>query len=324
MVIPRELKSGSNSSHSFPGTVVKAFRDYEKKTIDAWDIDENECFNLADQFPISNIDSVEVAKKVIKDHKETQEKLQSSTSISSKTPTKASPGPGKAFRQDTGDSSQISAISKSLNLTSISSSDKNSRNVSNLKPSDSFSAIQKQTNEIKISSVSTGHQVYVFKDLDEDSSRIQKFESILNSSPINLSELEKLSWKGIPKCFRAVCWKLLSDYLPLKKELQKKTIEQKRNSYWESVTECYSPTFLELNHDTLRQILSDIPRMNPLIPIFQNETVQNIFQRILYVWAVRHPASGYVQGINDLLAPFFVVFLTDYIQITSCKMHRKI
>ena len=38
-----------------------------------------------------------------------------------------------------------------------------------------------------------------------------------------------------------------------------------------------------------------------------------IFERILYIWAIRHPASGYVQGINDLVTPFFVIFLTEYI-----------
>lgn len=36
-------------------------------------------------------------------------------------------------------------------------------------------------------------------------------------------------------------------------------------------------------------------------------------ERILYVWALRHPASGYVQGINDLATPFFEVFLSAYI-----------
>lgn len=36
-------------------------------------------------------------------------------------------------------------------------------------------------------------------------------------------------------------------------------------------------------------------------------------ERILYVWAIRHPASGYVQGINDLATPFFQVFLDAYI-----------
>ncbi|MCH88365.1 TBC1 domain family member 22B-like, partial [Trifolium medium] len=30
--------------------------------------------------------------------------------------------------------------------------------------------------------------------------------------------------------------------------------------------------------------------------------------------AIRHPASGYVQGINDLVTPFFVVFLSVYLE----------
>jgi hypothetical protein len=38
-----------------------------------------------------------------------------------------------------------------------------------------------------------------------------------------------------------------------------------------------------------------------------------MFERILYIWAMRHPASGYVQGINDLVTPFFVVFLQEII-----------
>jgi hypothetical protein len=31
------------------------------------------------------------------------------------------------------------------------------------------------------------------------------------------------------------------------------------------------------------------------------------------VWAIQHPESGYVQGINDLVTPFFQVFLSAYI-----------
>lgn len=30
--------------------------------------------------------------------------------------------------------------------------------------------------------------------------------------------------------------------------------------------------------------------------------------------AIRHPASGYVQGINDLLTPFLVVFLSEHLE----------
>ncbi|XP_006600870.3 TBC1 domain family member 22B [Glycine max] len=42
--------------------------------------------------------------------------------------------------------------------------------------------------------------------------------------------------------------------------------------------------------------------------------VQKSLERILYPWAIRHPASGYVQGINDLVTPFLVVFLSEYFE----------
>jgi hypothetical protein len=53
--------------------------------------------------------------------------------------------------------------------------------------------------------------------------------------------------------------------------------------------------------------------MTPLLSIFQEIVVQELFERILFIWAIRHPASGYVQGINDLVTPFFVVFLSEFI-----------
>ena len=53
--------------------------------------------------------------------------------------------------------------------------------------------------------------------------------------------------------------------------------------------------------------------MSPLIALFQQKTVQEMFERILFIWAIRHPASGYVQGINDLVTPFYVVFLQEFL-----------
>lgn len=41
--------------------------------------------------------------------------------------------------------------------------------------------------------------------------------------------------------------------------------------------------------------------------------IDKSLERILYVRAMRNPASGYVQGINDLVTPFFEVFLGAYI-----------
>lgn len=44
-----------------------------------------------------------------------------------------------------------------------------------------------------------------------------------------------------------------------------------------------------------------------------------LFERVLYIWAIRHPASGYVQGLNDLITPLFVVFLSEYIEPGWCS-----
>ena len=44
-------------------------------------------------------------------------------------------------------------------------------------------------------------------------------------------------------------------------------------------------------------------------------------ERILYIWAIRHPASGYVQGINDLVTPFLMVFLQDYVETDVTRVH---
>jgi len=42
--------------------------------------------------------------------------------------------------------------------------------------------------------------------------------------------------------------------------------------------------------------------------------------RILFAWTMRHPASAYVQGINDLAAPMVLVFLTAAVAV---KKHRE-
>ena len=36
---------------------------------------------------------------------------------------------------------------------------------------------------------------------------------------------------------------------------------------------------------------------------------------------MRHPASGYVQGINDLLTPFYFVFLGEHIGTIRSTVH---
>lgn len=115
---------------------------------------------------------------------------------------------------------------------------------------------------------------------------------------------------------RAVVWRLLSGYLPTSLERRNSVLERKRIDYHNLVKQYfYVESRDEAQQDTFRQIHIDVPRMNPHVPLFQQKLVQEMFERILFIWAIRHPASGYVQGINDLVTPFFIVFLQEQVGV---------
>ncbi|KAJ8950280.1 hypothetical protein NQ318_021135 [Aromia moschata] len=147
---------------------------------------------------------------------------------------------------------------------------------------------------------------------EDNESKLERFEALLENPP-SLQELSKLSWSGIPVKVRGITWRLLSGYLPINIERRNGVLERKRQDYWTLVEKYYYTEHDETNRDIQHQINIDVPRMNPSISLFQQKTVQVMFERILFIWSIRHPASGYVQGINDLVTPFYIVFLQEFI-----------
>lgn len=61
----------------------------------------------------------------------------------------------------------------------------------------------------------------------------------------------------------------------------------------------------------MHQIAIDVPRTAPDSVLFKNPFIRESLARILYCWSIRRPASGYVQGINDLVTPFYQVFIDE-------------
>jgi TBC1 domain family member 2 len=153
--------------------------------------------------------------------------------------------------------------------------------------------------------------------------RINKFKKILQSTSINLPDLRALAWSGVPEEVRAMTWQLLLSYLPTSSERRVATLERKRKEYLDGVKQAFERgggsnassggRTRGLDEAIWHQISIDVPRTNPHIELYGYEATQRSLERILYVWAIRHPASGYVQGINDLVTPFWQVFLGSYI-----------
>ncbi len=150
-------------------------------------------------------------------------------------------------------------------------------------------------------------------------SKSEKLERFLASENVEMESLRKLSWSGLVPRVRPKAWKILCGYLPAVSSRQQEVLARKQEEYNLYVTQYFQTKDQDIHQDTFRQIHIDIPRMSPVIALFQQKCVQEVFERILYIWAIRHPASGYVQGINDLVTPFFLVFLQDHLGDESSR-----
>lgn len=67
---------------------------------------------------------------------------------------------------------------------------------------------------------------------------------------------------------------------------------------------------------TLRQIEMDLPRTHPSLPVFHLDAVRNAMRRILYTFGMINPNNNYVQGMNEIITPIIVVFLTEWLPRT--------
>jgi len=130
--------------------------------------------------------------------------------------------------------------------------------------------------------------------------------------------MKQLSWSGIPDEFRPLAWKILLGYIPANMGRRDECMERKRKDYNEWVPQYFHVRDSDRSDDEqsiIIQIRKDVPRTHPGVTLFQQKTVQDCIERILYILAIKHPATGYVQGMNDLITPFLVVFLADSLRL---------
>lgn len=147
--------------------------------------------------------------------------------------------------------------------------------------------------------------------------RISQFDKLLAMENIDLNALRKIAWNGVPPKYRADVWQMLLGYLPTNKDRRATALNRKRKEYFDSIGTYFAVVESdrtkqdEENHS---QILIDLPRTTPNVAFFQQSIVQKAMERILYIWSIRHPASGYVQGMNDLLTPLLLVSLQPFVE----------
>lgn len=152
---------------------------------------------------------------------------------------------------------------------------------------------------------------------DFEKSRLAKFEKLLNTDVVDMNALKALSWNGVPHSLRPTCWRLMTGYAPAKAVRRDAALERKRQDYRDYVSELWQISDedrTEEERKTFHQVLIDAPRTAPECPLFRDEeTVQLALRRMLYIRAARNPASGYVQGLNDVATPFMLIFYGEQV-----------
>uniref|UniRef100_A0A3P8T552 TBC1 domain family, member 22a n=1 Tax=Amphiprion percula TaxID=161767 RepID=A0A3P8T552_AMPPE len=333
------IKAGNKPPPATPGKPKKAttFQEFESITSDAWDVGDDDDELLAMAAQNLNIEVVmETANKVIENHSKQQERqrLDDATELDQReedTQEEAAAEDEEEDEEEEEDRVEEGDVtSPEVSFASQSSPYTDSRLVKSHSeapigsPKDAAgerAALHRQRSlphrppviplVARMADQNTSGTPAM---TEREASRLDKFKQLLAGPNTDLEELRKLSWSGIPRQVRPIAWKLLSGYLPANAERRESVLQRKRQEYFGFIQQYYDSRNDEHHQDTYRQIHIDIPRTNPLIPLFQQASVQEIFERILFIWAIRHPASGYVQGINDLVTPFFVVYVFEYIE----------
>ncbi|XP_064794304.1 TBC1 domain family member 22A isoform X1 [Oncorhynchus masou masou] len=339
------IKAGNKPQMTPGGKPKKAttFQEFESITSDAWEVgdDDDELLAMAAQNLNTEV-VMETANKVIENHSKQQEKQRQDDADASELEDREEEAheeeveeqweEGEELTPEVSFACEPSPLSDGRLVKSLSEAPIGSPKDASLHRQQSLPHRPTIPMVARIADQNTSGTPAM---TEREASRLDKFKQVLAGPNTDLEELRKLSWSGIPRQVRPITWKLLSGYLPANTERRESTLQRKRQEYFGFIEQYYDSRNDEHHQDTYRQIRIDIPRMspeclmlqpmvteihidiprtNPLIPLFQQASVQEIFERILFIWAIRHPASGYVQGINDLVTPFFVVYVFEYIK----------
>lgn len=154
---------------------------------------------------------------------------------------------------------------------------------------------------------------------------------LLNARP-RRQDIMDSAWKGCSADSRPTAWRMLLDCEPMLFTERKSCLLDRRTEYEKLLRIMSAPLIGSLKNDEversdfnasmLRQIDMDLPRTHPSLPVFHNQRVTDAMRRILYLFSAVHPDSGYVQGHNEILTPFLLVFLTE--KLTPDSKLRKL
>ena len=162
---------------------------------------------------------------------------------------------------------------------------------------------------------------------------------------INLNQLQNISFYGIPdspKGLRSISWRVLLGLLPLDPSKWKERLNEKRFLYKQFINDFITtqeellnknePTFEDnplsteptsqwnifyQDEEIKETIAKDVHRTHPGYSFFTQGNTYEVMKRMLFIFAKLNPGVSYIQGMNEVLAPLYYVFMTDTVDYNN-------
>jgi hypothetical protein len=112
-------------------------------------------------------------------------------------------------------------------------------------------------------------------ELTAQTTRIQKFKSLLQMPIVPFQSIKKLAWNGIPDELRPMVWQILLGYLPVEASTRVDVLASKRKEYQLGVKAVFQVDS-GLDQAVWHQIRIDVPRTNPHLALYQFEATQKV------------------------------------------------
>ncbi|GAM20569.1 hypothetical protein SAMD00019534_037440 [Acytostelium subglobosum LB1] len=156
---------------------------------------------------------------------------------------------------------------------------------------------------------------------------------------------------GFTDASRAQSWMLMTGYMPANVDNRHAVLQNKRMQYgmlikkyyndyklyqlddvdinvgiklrnnvsdlWNTTANIYQSVVDKVKfNDLVQQVHIDVIRTRPdgFYDLFEIKFIEQMIERILVVWSNENQDVSYFQGLNDLICPFLIVFLSDALQ----------
>jgi hypothetical protein len=165
----------------------------------------------------------------------------------------------------------------------------------------------------------------------------ERLYDLLSASPVDLGDTDAvgvrgLVWRGVAHLpLRPFAWRAMFHYPHSASgghSSYAAALQRRLMQYRGYIEKYFDPRSSDGKSERLPQELAILHQLNVDLPrhtlsLYHHPGLRERLQRALFIWSVRHPATSYVQGFDDLVCVFYTTFLTERLALAMARQREQ-